>query len=162
MKTITPVVLFLGLLSGVVQAQSCNDSIDESTPNIRFEVSGDEVTDMRTNLIWKRCAEGRVWVSASSSCSGSALSLTWSQALSRGTGDWRLPNIKELLSIVEVSCASPAINETIFPDTSTDGFFWTSSPYINNGQSWSVLFDDGNDEGTDKSSGGSVRLVKSQ
>lgn len=162
MKIVTSAVLILGLLSGIAQAQSCNDSIDTSTPDIRFEVSDDEVTDVRTNLIWKRCAEGQVWVSASSSCSGSALSLTWSQALSQGSGDWRLPNIKELLSIVEVSCASPAINETIFPDTSTDGFFWTSSPYINNAQAWSVLFDDGNDAGEGKSSGGAVRLVKSQ
>ncbi|PWQ92354.1 DUF1566 domain-containing protein [Leucothrix pacifica] len=159
MKTIISIALSLGLLSGVAQAQSCNTAIEDSTPDIRFVTSGDEVKDLMTNLTWKRCAQGQVWNSATSSCVGTVLSLSWSQALSQGTGDWRLPNIKELLSIVEISCSAPAINETIFPNT-PDDYFWTSSPYINNAQAWLVLFEDGNDEGGSKSNGNSVRLVK--
>ena len=159
MKTVLSITLSLALLSGVAQAQTCNSAIAESTPDIRFVVSDGEVTDLVTNLTWKRCAEGKVWNSTTSSCAGTALSLTWNLALAEPTGDWRVPNIKELLSIVEVSCGFPAINETIFPDTSNN-FFWTSSPYINNDQAWSVLFEDGNDEGGNKNSGASVRLVR--
>ena len=159
MKTIGSIALGLTLLSGVAQAQSCNSAIEDSTPDVRFVISGDEVRDVVSNLTWKRCAQGQIWNSVSASCSGAVLSLTWSQALSQASGEWRLPNIKELLSIVEVSCSSPAINETIFPDTS-DESFWTSSPYINNAQAWTVLFSDGNDEGSNKNNGASVRLVK--
>ena len=159
MKTVISIALTLGLLSGVAQAQTCNSAIEASTPDARFITSGSEVRDVVTNLTWKRCPEGKVWNTTSSSCTGVALSLSWNLALSEPTGDWRLPNIKELLSIVEVSCGSPAINETVFPDTPS-GFFWTASPYINNSQAWLVLFEDGNDEGGNKSEGGAVRLVK--
>lgn len=159
MKTTTFIVLALGMVSGVTQAQSCNSAIDASTPDVRFVVAGSEVKDLRSNLTWKRCSEGQVWNASTSSCSGAAFSLTWQQALQRADAQWRLPNIKELLSIAEVSCGSPAINETIFPNT-PNLFFWSASPYINNAQAWSVLFEDGNDEGANKSAGGSVRLVK--
>ena len=81
------------------------------------------------------------------------------KALSEAHDGWRVPNIKELHSIVEVSCRSPAINETIFPDAESD-YFWTASPYINNAQTWSVSFTDGNDQGFGKSNGLFVRLVK--
>ncbi len=44
-----------------------------------------------------------------------------------GFTDWRLPNIKELISLVEHQCASPAINETIFPDTPPTAEVFSSS-----------------------------------
>lgn len=157
MKKVCSIILSAMLLPAMAQAQSCNDSIRQSTFSAQFLINNDEVRDIRTNLVWKRCSVGKVWTG--SSCSGTATSLTWQQALAAGSDDWRLPNIKELLSIVEVSCASPAINTTIFPSTS-NLFFWTSSPYANNNQVWTVLFEDGNDEGGNKSDGGAVRLVR--
>ena len=159
MKTIVSIALTLGLLSGVAQAQSCNNNIPASAPDARFILSDDEAQDLVTNLTWKRCAQGQQWNEESASCSGAATPMTWSQALSESADGWRVPNIKELLSIVEVSCSSPAINTAIFPNTSSVSF-WTASPYINNAQTWSVSFDDGNDAGGGKSSGLLVRLVK--
>ena len=157
MKKIVSIVLgSMLLLPAMAQAQ-CNSSIMKSTPSALFTISNDEALDIRTRLVWKRCMVGKTW--NGTSCVGTADSLTWGQALAAGTGGWRLPNIKELLSIVEVSCASPAINTTVFPNTS-DLFFWTSSPYANNNQAWSVSFTDGNDEGGDKTTGLAVRLVR--
>lgn len=158
MKSLFSIIVSAALLPAMAQAQSCNSQITPSTPNAQFQVDGEEVIDFRTNLIWKRCATGQTWTG--SSCSGASDSYTWAQALSVGNGtNWRLPNIKELLSLVEVSCGSPAINASIFPNTE-DLYFWTSSPYVNNNQAWLVSFSDGNDEGGDKSIGRAVRLVR--
>ena len=160
MKIMLLPMVALALASSTVYAQSCNDSISESTPDSRFELSGEEAFDVRTNLTWKRCVEGMSWDTDTASCEGVELSLTWQEALGQVDEEWRLPNLKELLSIVENFCGSPAINETVFPETSTTDFFWTGSPYVNNALVWTVLFDKGSDDGTDKSAGGFVRLVK--
>ena len=159
MKTIITIALALGFLSNVALAQSCSSTIDKSTPGIRFITSNDEVKDLVTNLTWKRCALGQIWNADEASCTGASLTFTWIQALSEAYDSWRLPNIKELHSIVEVSCRAPSINETIFPNTDSNNF-WTASPYINNAQTWSVSFTDGNDQGFSKSEGMLVRLVK--
>ena len=45
-----------------------------------------------------------------------------------GYVDWRLPNVKELLSLVERQCLSPAINAAVFPDTVVETPFWSSTP----------------------------------
>ena len=133
--------LLLGIvlaLPGAALAQTCQSaSIRASTPTARFTDNGDgTVSDTVTGLTWKRCAEGQIWDGAS--CSGSATALTWQAALQAGAAstfaghsDWRLPNIKELGSIVERQCADPAINLSVFPGTTASGF-WSGSPYAGN------------------------------
>jgi len=105
------------------------------------------ITDNCTNLMWKRCSEG---LSGANCGTGSASTMTWENALARCEamalcnngvfaddgdcsenegvkyGDWRLPNINELLSIVNYSTFSPAINATYFPATAS-GPYWTST-----------------------------------
>ena len=158
MKAIIAVLFLIGCLSSVVHAeQSCNSAIEPSTPSSQFILMGSEVKDVKTNLIWKRCSVGQYW--NGSQCTGTTSALSWEQALAQSGSGWRLPNIKELLSIVEVSCGSPAANIKIFPNT-PNVFFWTGSPYTNNNQVWSVSFEDGNDEGGNKSTQGAVRLVR--
>ena len=71
-----------------------------------------------------------------SNCSGTASALNWIQALAAaedstfaGFDDWRLPNVRELLTLVEYCNFNPAINATYFPGTPlTD--VWTGSPAI--------------------------------
>ena len=130
--------LLLFCMTGMGYAQTCNDSIQAATPDSRFEVTGDEVTDLQTGLIWQRCSVGQSW--DGSSCSGTATIHTWAQALALASGNWRLPNIKELTSIVETSCVNPAINVSVFPNTLSH-FYWSSSPYAYASyQAWNVSF----------------------
>jgi len=126
--------LFLsGLL--VVQGVSatCKTTITESTPNSRFTTNSDTVLDNLTGLVWMRCSLGHSW--DGTDCSGTLTAMNWISALNvaestnfAGFSDWRLPNVKELSSIVEDACRSPAINETVFPSTSAA--YWSSSPYF--------------------------------
>lgn len=124
-------------------SQTCNTSIPESTPDSRFIVDGEEVTDIVTGLIWQRCPLGQ----AGSDCSdGGYVFYTWQEALkaaaSWATEDkaWRLPNINELRSIVEERCYNPAINLSVFPFPYY-ATFWSGSPsaYSPDG-AWDVNF----------------------
>jgi hypothetical protein len=104
-----------------------------ATPTADFVNHGDgTVTHSPTGLMWKHCTEG---LSGPTCSGGSALSLYWSPALSAATAstfagytDWRLPNKKELESLVDDTCANPAINEAVFPGTPLDSA-WTSSTH---------------------------------
>jgi Protein of unknown function (DUF1566) len=108
--------------------------------------AGDEITDSKTGLIWKRCPEGMAW--AVNTCTGTAARYTHEQALARataqaGTAGWRLPNVKELSSIVDISRKGPAIDTAAFPATPSS-WFWTSSPYVGNQNfTWDVHFNIG-------------------
>lgn len=112
----------------------------------RFSVNaaGDEVTDARTGLVWARCSVGQVW--DGTTCSGIASSYTHEQALSfaQGAVGWRLPSVRELSSLADKGCQSPAIDSAAFPNT-RDTAYWSSTPYVGGavGNSWGVVFDRG-------------------
>lgn len=95
-------------------AQSCYSSVYQNTPAERFIVSEDIATDLRTGLVWQRCVAGQEWNTETKSCDGSAVTKSWKNALEDAPEGWRLPNIKELISILDHSCSYPAINTTIF------------------------------------------------
>ncbi len=100
------------------------------------------VTHKTTGLTWMRCALGQKWTG--SSCSGRGSTYTREQALAlkrsfAGKSGWRLPNIAELQTLVERENSQPAINTTIFPNTSSR--FWSSSPVFDNtNYAWFVNF----------------------
>ncbi|NLS12498.1 DUF1566 domain-containing protein [Vibrio sp. SM6] len=54
-----------------------------------------------------------------------------------GYSDWRLPNMREALSIVNFNKTSPAIDEEFFPDTPIKYYFWTSSSDVGGIEMWS-------------------------
>ncbi len=145
------------LLAQMVVAQTCRDTIAASTPDSRFVVNGDEVTDTDTGLIWQRCALGQT----GSNCSGgSANRYNWQQALQAASAPWRLPNIKELRSIVEEKCYGPTINLTVFPNT-VSSYYWSGSPYAKYSHlAWHVHFRYGGSYGYYKGYGRYVRLVR--
>ena len=118
----------------------------ESTPNRQLKDGADgTVADLKTELMWKQCSEGQ---DSENRCEGGALSYTWDKALQvaedlnasggfAGYTDWRLPNVKELVSILEKACVRPAINNTHFPNTTGVGF-WSSTASYNG--TWYVNF----------------------
>jgi hypothetical protein len=154
-------IFFLCFLAPLytAQAQICNDNMPASTPDSQLVDNGDgTVTDRKTGLMWKKCAEGQT----GSNCeNGSAATFTWSEALhqprrinSGGPGfagyyDWRLPNIKELRSIVEEKCSRPAINLVRFPNTSSSylSWVWSGSPFAgDSNEAWFVDFYSGDSD----------------
>lgn len=74
---------------------------------------------------------------------------------------WRLPTIKELLSIVQKSRINPAIDVNIFPSTPPD-CTWSSTPYAGYStfNNYAVNFLTGNFDGFERSRSCYVRLVK--
>ncbi len=146
-------------------SQTCNEAIVATTPAARFTLNGALATDQRTGLTWARCPLGQNWDGAG--CTDLPEEYTWQEALQHsasadtaGFTDWRLPNIKELASIVELACVGPAINLAIFPDTPSWSF-WSASPYAGDSNgAWYVYFNDGGDYWSDKSNYLHVRLVR--
>lgn len=152
--------------ANLAHAQTCKtDSIPATTPDSRFEIisNGSEVKDKATGLIWQRCSIGQTWDGIT--CTGTATKHTWQQALTvaknLGNG-YRLPNVKELKSIVERQCYKPAINGKIFPNTPNNDY-WSSSLYIYNGSlAWGVYFGGGDDIPNHKGYSYYVRAVRSE
>jgi len=150
-----------------LHAQTCNANIPESTPTVEFTDHGDgTVTHSRTGLMWKRCAEGQAW-SAGTCTTGLASYATWTAALLAARNanfanhtDWRLPNYKELESIVEDKCYSPSVNASIFPSTPVSLFWSASAVASDSGYAWGVNFYSGT-LGLYKDFAGQVRLVRS-
>ena len=157
------------MYSSDLAAQTCKpDSIPASTPDAQLVDNGDgTIADTKTGLVWKKCPEG---LSGAHCDSGSALTFTWQEALEQpgvvnssgfaGYTDWRLPNNKELTSIVEEQCYDPAINVNRFPGTSSS-YFWSGSPYAaSSGNAWGVGFYNGYSNDVDRSNSFRVRLVR--
>lgn len=153
--------------------QNCPAGYPLTTPDSDFaDVGNGTVRHVPTGLIWKRCAEGQTW--NGSTCTGTAEAYTWEQAFQRtaavnagsqgwnaGQSDWRLPNQKELRSIVERGCANPSINLTQFPATPVS-YFWSGSPFAGlSDNAWSVYFFYGSDGfAYSRGDAGQVRLVR--
>ena len=171
MKVISTLgLLFLSV--SVAANQVClSDSMAETTPSTQFTVHGDgTVTDSKTGLMWMQCQEG---LSDADCATGLASQYDWSQALQRasdlntqggfaGFSDWRVPNIAELLTLVEEQCTQPAINVLVFPNTDDSKFFWTASPNLNNTDaSWYVDFKFGISGPVTRDGRYPVRLVRS-
>jgi hypothetical protein len=132
-----------------------------------FTVSADgqEVTDTKTGLVWRRCAEGMT--ANGSTCTGTPGTFTHEAALTRARAQatdtgvaWRLPNVKELSSITDKSRSSPAIEVTVFPATPLRAF-WSSSPHLHRAnEAWFVGFFDGYADGYVRNEAFAVRLVR--
>jgi Protein of unknown function (DUF1566) len=131
----------------------------------RFLALGDEVTDQKTGLVWARCSVGQVLSVGSfgigSACTGDPSFLTHEQALSyaQARSGWRLPNVKELASLVQ-TCQTPTIDIDVFPNTWT-GRYMSSSPYVESASLvWTVDFSDGSVGSYYRIYPSAVRLVR--
>ncbi len=115
-----------------------------------FTDNGDgTITDRNTGLMWMKATadtnvDGNVDIDDM---------VTWKGALNyckylnlAGKSDWRLPNVKELISIVNYNQVSPTIDTTYFSETMSDNY-WSSTSGANRYQDiWTVNFDNGKTE----------------
>lgn len=91
-------------------------------------IGGDDIVlDRATGLMW--AADGNA-----AGCNNGAV-ITWPNGIIYANGldfagftDWRMPNSKELHSILNLSIINPAIDEPPFANT-TSAFYWTSTTY---------------------------------
>ena len=114
-------------------------------PDPRFTDNGDgTATDNLTGLVWTQnqscLGSGRVWGDAVNCCN---LLADGGCGLSDGSaiGDWRLPNVRELQSLIDYGNHSPAL-PTGHPFTNTGDWHWTSTSYADNsGYAWNIQMD---------------------
>ncbi len=156
---------------------ACNANIVLTKPDsIYIDNFDGTVTDKETALTWAKCSVGQTWADNTANdgsddqCTGSASTHTWKTALEQaqsangvsllGQTDWRLPNVRELKSLAETACYSPAINSSLFPST-VSNWYWTSSPYAADAyDAWFVHFEVGYESANVKNSNHYVRLVR--
>lgn len=161
-------------LSTFANAQICQSTIVSSAPDSRYQVvantQGAEILDLETRLIWQRCSVGQSW--SGTQCQGEAQLLDWSGALkqvaianagktsTQSVLAWRVPNIRELHSLVEDACLDSSINYNIFPNTPPQ-LYWSSSPSATKPtQAWYLDFSQGFFREAAKSQTYSIRLVR--
>ncbi|MBN2524764.1 MAG: DUF1566 domain-containing protein [Deltaproteobacteria bacterium] len=136
--TLTVMVMLITLSIGAWAARFIRDTTVTNNP---------VVTDSATGLLWQGCAGG---LSGDACATGTATMYTWKNALAYceslnwgGYTDWRLPNKKELLSIVDDSRYNPARDMTAFPATPSSDFWSSSSNASSENSAWYVDFDYG-------------------
>jgi hypothetical protein len=161
--------------------QVCSPFMPRERPDSRYELVlnavpvNSEVRDIRTGLVWQRCAMGMVWNDAVQTCqmSGSLTSAqiaSWTEALElarnatpsavAGALAWRLPSHAELYSLPDRSCFRPALNTNWFRND-PGGWFWSSSPNRATVDSaWIVNTYNGEDFVSSKTSKFFIRLVR--
>ncbi|KGE21536.1 fimbrial protein FimH [Leptospira interrogans serovar Lai] len=109
-------------------------------PVTSFVDQGDgTIRDLNTGLLWAQCSEGQGGVGC---MFGGIGALEWNQARGNCNGKvlvpgrvWRLPNINELLSIIDYSDPNPilpTIDTIFFPNTPNPSGYWTSTTYDSN------------------------------
>ena len=110
------------------------------------------VIDNITGLEWQRQDDdiNRSWNDAWDYCSGLALD---------GRVDWRLPDIKELQSIVDYGATDTLIDQVAFPNT--DPFYWSASPQAGtSNRAWRILFNGGFIDDTGEATTQTIRCVR--
>jgi|GEM_PF-850263 len=133
----------------------------------RHNVDG-TVTDPRTGLTWDTCSLGQ---DAAKACAGDPTFVTWQDALGaaremnagrwRGHADWRLPNAKELASLVDAARYRPAIDAARFPNTASSAYWSSTTDVHASSAAWTVFFGGGDVFAKQKMTRAAVRLVRS-
>jgi hypothetical protein len=109
-----------------------------------------QTTDVNVASVTVDNVTGLVWMTDGNK--GGAMSetaaITWCQNLNSGGGyagftDWRLPNIRELQSIINIQNYMPSIDTANFRNTQS-AYYWSSTAEADlTSRAWMLLFKDG-------------------
>jgi hypothetical protein len=125
----------------------------QNQPRVFKDRGTGTITDMITKLVWQKHDQGAtvVWEEAIKLCE---------ELILGGFFDWRLPNVKELRSIVDSGTYAPAAFTVYFPGTWTDSY-WSSTTYVASPSSaWLVNFWHGEVDASSKGNAFFVRCVR--
>jgi len=118
---------------------------------IKYLISGSYpeqvVIDGNIGLVWQRTLPDS-YTGCAGGINGSTC--TWEKAVDycsnlnyAGYDDWRLPTIKELMSLADYGRKNPAIDTDFFPETKS-AVYWSSSGYANlSSLAWGIDFEKG-------------------
>jgi len=121
-------------------------------PPGHFSATAETVTDTDTGLVWQRqlSSPERTHADAVSYCNTLELA---------GESDWRLPEVAELLSIVDETRFEPAVDPAVFPSTPAVAH-WTITPTRLTDLSFVVNFADGDTDSRRIDTTATVRCVR--
>lgn len=106
------------------------------------EFEGD-ILDQETGLVWKAQPESGLF--------------TFEEALNLESTEWKLPTIKELLTVIDYDLANPS---TKLPNQ-TLGIYWSSSPNaLYSDVAWVVGFGYGSAGNSSRNIGRCIRLIR--
>lgn len=128
------IVLMIWMVLGLAAAGWCGHFKDNGNGT---------VTDLATGLIWQQDSDNvtREWSTAGVYCQELSLG---------GNTNWRLPNIKELESIVDYR-VSPSVDTSAFSENTS--YFWSATTDASeSGNAWTVVFTSGKTDSFSKSS----------
>ena len=108
--------------------------VQANTKTNTFHDNGNgSVSDIATGLMWQKRDDNvaRLYAGAIANCDGLTLA---------GESDWRLPNIKELTSLVDYRVDDPAIDGSLFPGTNSARYWSVTSVESSSNEAWIVQF----------------------
>lgn len=142
--------------SGIIDCSGTGQDGEYSANPMSLTNNGNgTVTDNVTGLVWEQADTGgsRHWEDASNYCSTLLLG---------GLSDWRLPTVKELISLANYGTHNPAIDEAYFPNTSWGTINYWSSTSRTTADAEVVSFHEGTIESSHKTNYNMVRCVSGQ
>ena len=122
----------------------------------RLEDKGNgTVYDYDTGLTWQQQDDGatKTWAAAGTYCQNLSLG---------GKSDWRLPNVKELSSLIDYRQPNPGpvISRVMFPTTQLS-YYWSASSYAaSSSNAWRVFFGNGSVNASNEAGSYYVRCVR--
>ncbi len=123
--------------------KSCVRAVRGGQSSGNWMSNNSTVTDKSSGLMWQQDTGNNgqpiIWKEALSYCENLTLA---------GYKDWRLPNIKEITSILDLTRSKPAVDTEYFPYTRSD-YYWSSTSFAD--CAWYASFEGGY-SGTDKNS----------
>ena len=105
------------------------------------------IRDVRNGISWLRCSVGQTWNMQEQTCIGEIVKLNHEEiaiAIEQATeqlgGNWRLPTLDELQSLVCEMCEPPKIKQKYFPNVSPEAYWSGKKNFLNKKMYWTVNF----------------------